>query len=100
MFFKYAVVRFRGGEESVEVVPTSWICEDQVSCKWPPKTFNNEKIRRLIMSLSKPTPEFDIYPVTVMHEYGMHVIIYAFLYRTSQKFEIIDKNINEEHLSE
>lgn len=66
------MVRFRGGEESVEVVPTSWISEDKISCKWPPKKFSSEKITRLIMSLSKPTFEFDIYPATVMHEYGMH----------------------------
>ncbi|XP_039314423.1 uncharacterized protein LOC105203180 isoform X1 [Solenopsis invicta] len=68
----FAVVRFRGGEESVEVVSTSWICEDKGSCKWPPKNLNNDKITRLIMSLSKPTPEFDIYLVTVMHEYDKY----------------------------
>ncbi|KYN27758.1 hypothetical protein ALC57_02822 [Trachymyrmex cornetzi] len=65
----YAVVKFRGKEEIMAVVPSSWINEDKLSCKWPSKKFCNHKIARFIMSLKEPTSEFNNHPATVMHEY-------------------------------
>lgn len=64
-------MRFGGGEESVAVVPSSWINEDKLLCKWPPKKFSTEKITRLVMCLSKPTTEWKDYPITIMHAYDM-----------------------------
>ncbi|XP_067203888.1 transcriptional regulator ATRX homolog isoform X2 [Linepithema humile] len=46
--------------------------KDKLSCKWPPKKFSTEKITRLIMGLSKPTSEFNNYPVTVMYAYDKY----------------------------
>ncbi|XP_067211925.1 uncharacterized protein [Linepithema humile] len=68
----YVVVKFNGEEETVAVVPFSCISEDKLSCKWPPKKFSTEKITRLIMGLSKPTSEFNNYPVTVMYAYDKY----------------------------
>jgi len=65
-------VKFSGEEETMAVVPFSWISEDELSCKWPPKKFSTDEVKRLIIGLSKPTSEFNNYPVTVMYAYGMH----------------------------
>ncbi|XP_018374683.1 PREDICTED: uncharacterized protein LOC108768660 [Trachymyrmex cornetzi] len=73
---KYAVVKFlplkNMEEETVAVVPSSWIDYEFDICKWPPKKYQSDKINRWVMSLTEPKHDFEDMPIQIMYEYSTY----------------------------
>lgn len=57
-------------EETVAVVPSSWIDYEFDICKWPPKKYQSDKINRWVMSLTEPKHDFEDMPIQIMYEYS------------------------------
>ncbi|XP_071574823.1 uncharacterized protein [Temnothorax nylanderi] len=73
---KYVVVKFlplnNMEEETVAVVPSSWINYDLNICKWPPKKYHSDKVNRWIMGLMEPKHDFEDMSIQVMYEYNTY----------------------------
>lgn len=57
-------------EETVAVVPSSWINYDLNVCKWPPKKYHSDKVNRWVMDLMEPKHDFENISIQVMYEYS------------------------------
>jgi len=57
-------------EETIGIIPSSWINYSLNTCKWPPKKYPSDKISRWVMSLTEPKDDFEDIQVKIMHEYG------------------------------
>lgn len=59
-------------EETIAVVPSTWIDYDLSICKWPPKKYRSDKINRWVMGHMDPKSDFEDMSIEVMYEYGKY----------------------------
>lgn len=66
----FAVVKFLNENENdcdlVQEVPTSWLCKDNKSCKWPPERY----VKIYINKQLPPEPHWEEHPVEVEGFFG------------------------------
>lgn len=64
----WLVVKFHpredGGKESVEAVPTSWVCDDQ--CYWPPFTNNSDTVKAIKSCWTPDKLKWKSHAITVL----------------------------------
>ncbi|KAF5286216.1 hypothetical protein FQA39_LY16386 [Lamprigera yunnana] len=64
----WLVVKFHpredGGKESVEAVPTSWVCDDQ--CYWPPFTNNSDTVKAVKSCWTPDKLKWKSHAITVL----------------------------------
>jgi hypothetical protein len=64
---RYAVVEFHI-DKSVDIVPVSWLSQEEDQCCWPP--FKAEKISMLVKELRCREKGWKMYGVTVLGKAG------------------------------
>jgi len=64
---RYAVVEFTI-DKSVDIVPVSWLSDEEDQCCWPP--FKPDKISMLVKELHNRERGWKMYAVTVLGKAG------------------------------
>jgi len=77
--FQFATVSFLpdedegSGNESIEVIPTKWITDDEKHAHWPEisnKGCSRDRRTRLIMGLTSPQKDWPKRRINVRHRFG------------------------------
>jgi hypothetical protein len=63
----FTVVKFTS-DKSVQLVPTNWISQDKLQCKWPP--LPNHKVTPLILKQADPLESWKKIPIKVYKSCG------------------------------